>query len=180
MIVRVSHDKENPYFCMNKHSANNKSLSFKALGIHAYLMSKPDNWRANEQQLAKAHDEGMAAIRSGVQELIKQGYISRTREIDPQTKRVTSWEWTVYESPEANPYHKPDCENQKVEPDFDNQNVDSDEEPDCDFPLLENRTLISNELVNNTASFLQPSKNKSKKSKNKKPSAFADAAHFFC
>jgi hypothetical protein len=166
MIVRVSHDRENPYFCMNKHSANNKALSFKALGIHAYLMSKPDNWRANEMQLADAHHEGMAAIRSGIKELIEHGYISRTRVIDKETKRVVGWEWTVYETPSANPDYKPGFENRNVEPDCENRKVE--QKPHCDFPLLENprvenRTLISNEEINNTASANVPAAPKTKK-----------------
>jgi hypothetical protein len=146
---------------MNKHSANNKALSFKALGIHAYLMSKPDNWRANESQLAQAHDEGISAIRSGIKELIEHGYISRTRVIDQETKRVTSWEWTVYETPDANPNHKPLLENLKVEPELENLKVE--QKPDLDFPLLENprvenRTLISNEVISNTTSDAEPPK----------------------
>lgn len=155
MIVRVSHDKENPYIVINKHCSNNKTLSFKALGIHTYLMSKPDDWRANEAELAKAHNEGLSAIRSGVQELIEHGYISRTRAIDPKTKRVVGWEWTVYETPSANPNYVPHAENQNVEPDCENRILDTqDKKPDCDFPLLENprvenRTLISNELLSN-------------------------------
>ncbi len=136
MIIRVSHDKENPYYCMNKHSANNHALSFKAIGIHAYLMSKPDNWKANEDELANAHYDGKASVRSGIQELINHGYISRTRVIDPESKQITGWEWIVYETPDANPNHEPLFENRKVE-------------PLCGFPKTENRMLISNKVVSN-------------------------------
>lgn len=44
-IIRVAHNKENPYFMMNRYAAQDSSLSWEARGVLAYLLSKPDDWR---------------------------------------------------------------------------------------------------------------------------------------
>ena len=50
-IIRVSKNKNNPYFLMNNTGINDKNLSFKAKGVLAYLISKPDNWYINYRDL---------------------------------------------------------------------------------------------------------------------------------
>lgn len=145
MIVRAVKDKNNPYYVKNRRAVEDVRLSWKAKGIHDYLMSKPDHWNANINELTKASTDGMAAVRSGVQELIDFGYMARVRVVDEETKRVERWELHTYETPELNPHFA-------TEPDSENRNV----EPDCGFPEVEkphveNRThsnyvsVVSNE-----------------------------------
>lgn len=129
MIVRAIKNKENPYYIKNRRAVEDGRLSFKAKGIHDYLMSKPDHWTANVNELTKASTDGMAAVRSGVQELIDFGYMARVRVVDEETKRVERWELHTYETPELNPFfgaEKPDSENRIV-----------DQKPDCGFPEVE-------------------------------------------
>lgn len=148
MIVRAIKNKENPYYVKNRRAVEDGRLSFKAKGIHDYLMSKPDHWSANVNELTKASTDGMAAVRSGVQELIDFGYMARVRVVDEETKRVERWELHTYETPELNPFFG------AVKPDAENRNVDI--EPDCGFPEVEKphvenrihsnyRDLVSNE-----------------------------------
>ena len=68
-IIRVKHNKENPYFMLNRAAVNDDRLSFKAVGILTYLLSKPDNWVVREDDLAARHTEGTHAVRSGLKEL---------------------------------------------------------------------------------------------------------------
>jgi hypothetical protein len=44
-IIRVEHSKENPYFMMNRDTAQDDSLTWEARGVLAYLLSKPDDWQ---------------------------------------------------------------------------------------------------------------------------------------
>lgn len=44
-IIRRQHDKDNPYFMMARDVAQNADLSYEAIGLLAYLLSKPDNWK---------------------------------------------------------------------------------------------------------------------------------------
>ncbi len=55
-------------------------LSWKARGIHAYLMSKPDNWNVIVGHLvSQSPKEGRDAVRGALMELEKAGYIRRTK-----------------------------------------------------------------------------------------------------
>lgn len=54
-------------------------LSWKARGILAYLLSKPDNWKVILSHLeTQSDDDGRAAVRDGLADLVKFGYLVRT------------------------------------------------------------------------------------------------------
>ena len=76
-IIRVQHDKNNPYVVLNKGFLEDKSISLKAKGIMAYLLSKPDNWQVYISDIANHCSCGEKAIRSGINELKLRGYIKR-------------------------------------------------------------------------------------------------------
>lgn len=110
-IYRTVHNKENPYYIKNRAAVSDKRLSFKAKGIHDYLMSKPDNWTVNESELESAATDGLSAVKSGVQELLQYGYMSRVKvDQDPDTGRFGGYETHVYETPELNPMYSPTCD----------------------------------------------------------------------
>lgn len=140
MIFRTVHNRDNPYFQLNRSAVDDERLSYKAIGIHTYLMSKPDGWEANESDITNRHSDGRAAVRSGIKELIDYGYIHRSR-ITDEYGRVVEWKMDVYETPELNPYWEksPDCENRIVVPDYENRIVESTPvNPQFDFPQVEN------------------------------------------
>lgn len=97
-IIRTRHDKNNPYFMLNRFAAEDERLSFKAVGIHTYLMSKPDNWTVQEADLANRHADGATAVRSGLKELKDKGYIKIVK-VTGEGGRITEWETHVYETP---------------------------------------------------------------------------------
>jgi hypothetical protein len=72
-------------------------LSFKALGILTYLLSRPDDWRPNYRQLMKTHTDGEVSVRAGLTELEEAGYYRRSRVQYPDG----TWGWltTVSETP---------------------------------------------------------------------------------
>ena len=44
-IIRVIKDKSNPYVMLNKTCLRDEKLSWKAKGLHSYLLSLPDDWQ---------------------------------------------------------------------------------------------------------------------------------------
>ena len=50
-------------------------LSFRALGVLAYLLSKPDHWTVDSRVLCRTHSEGRDAIRTVLNELKEAGYM---------------------------------------------------------------------------------------------------------
>lgn len=99
MIYRVMHNKDNPYFQLNRCSVNDERLSFKAVGILAYLLSKPDNWKIIEDDLVKRHADGATSVRSGLKELKDLGYV-KTISIREHGK-IIGWESQVFEQPQS-------------------------------------------------------------------------------
>lgn len=95
---RAVHDKNNPYFMLNRAAANDKRLSYRAIGIHTYLMSKTDEWEANETDIVKRHTEGREAVRAALKELKAAGYMRRSA-IKNEKGQVTRWVMDVYEVP---------------------------------------------------------------------------------
>ncbi|MFJ8314232.1 MULTISPECIES: hypothetical protein [unclassified Streptomyces] len=49
-------------------------LSFRARGILAFLISKPDSWRVRAESIAAAGKEGREAVRTALKELREAGY----------------------------------------------------------------------------------------------------------
>lgn len=148
MIIREERGNGNRYFVAGYDAMGESRLSYKAIGILMYVLSKPDNWEANEDDLVKRHDDGRASVRAGIAELIELGYMYRRRVVDDRG-RVIRWLLDTYESPSLNPNFCPQSENQIVEepecdyPQVENQIMDSPQFgfPQVDFPQVENRTL---------------------------------------
>ena len=98
-IIRVSKNKKNPYFLMNNTGINDKNLSFKAKGLLAYLISKPDNWYINYRDLSSSSLNGIKSIRSAVRELISFGYITLAQ-FRQDDGKFAYCDYIVYEVPQ--------------------------------------------------------------------------------
>jgi hypothetical protein len=148
MIFRTVKNRNNPYFQLNRTACNDERLSYKAVGIHTYLMSKPDNWTCNEDELAARHTDGKAAVRSGIRELLAHGYMVRVQV--RKDKKIIDWRLDVYETPELNPYLDPAGEPKTVTIDLDNlesakcldsENHNLGKDQDCENQDVGNRNL---------------------------------------
>lgn len=121
-IVRGTSPHDN-YTVTSNVIVNDTGISFKALGILMYLLSKPPGWKVTEASLAGDMREGLTAIGTGCDELIARGYMVRTR-VNSGDGKFT-WNTTVY------------GERQTI----------------VDFPLMDNPlSVVSNEEVSNSPS----------------------------
>jgi len=155
-MVRTRKNRENPYVMLDKTGLHDQRLSWKAKGLHAYLMSLPDDWTIYITELTKHTKDGRDSTRAAFKELELAGYV--TNEAIRNSKgRIEKWEKIVYEQPlHWEPIEKtkskkvkeqePETENPYVDPETDFPDL---EKPHLDNPDLENPTLLINNSTNN-------------------------------
>ncbi|MCB2300434.1 helix-turn-helix domain-containing protein [Clostridium tagluense] len=93
--IRVQKNKD--YSVISNVGLNDSSLSFKAKGILAYLLSKPDDWTCQVQDLSKNATDGRDSVYAGLKELRGNGYLIK-RPIKVNGK-VSEWEEILFETP---------------------------------------------------------------------------------
>jgi hypothetical protein len=87
------------YESIARHVLQDERLSYRARGVLASIMSRPDGWRTSAEQLAKQGKEGREAIRAALKELETVGYLGRARVQDAETG-LWGWVWMVGDDPE--------------------------------------------------------------------------------
>lgn len=128
-IYRIK--KNDNFVVMDKTFLYNRNLSWKAKGILAFMLSKPDDWTFYIDELVKHSTDGEHSFRAGFKELTEQGYVKRKPVREGQ--RIKRWETLVYENPLLS--DSQDVENLNVE----NQDVEKQD--------VGNQALLS---INNT------------------------------
>jgi hypothetical protein len=97
-IKRSQHNKENPYFMTVRETAQDESISYAALGLLTYLLSKPDHWEVIIGDL-KRKKCGRDKARSILKELTDAGYIVHHPQEKDENNQFTPAYYDVYESP---------------------------------------------------------------------------------
>ena len=91
------HKREKYGVVINRYGLEDPRLSFKAKGILAYLMTKPDGWQVNSTHLSKVGKDGRDAILKALDQLGEAGYFTRKCQQDKAGKWV--WEQSIYDYP---------------------------------------------------------------------------------
>jgi len=156
-VLRIN-KKEKNFLILDKTCLNESTLSWGAKGLHAFLMSLPDNWKIRVIDLQKRASNGRDAVRAFLSELEKTGYIKKeTKRLD-ETGQFNGMEYLVLEMPE------PDFKPNLPEPEnpFSAKNAVNTPGPGNPFtdypasgnpspgnPPLININKINNNLINN-------------------------------
>lgn len=86
-MERIDYKKESiPFTQVANSLVCDPNLTAKAKGLYTYLYSKPDGWDFAVDRIATEMADGRKSINSGLQELEKAGYLTRSRQ---STGRVT-------------------------------------------------------------------------------------------
>lgn len=122
------------YTVMNNTCLQDPNMSMKAKGLYAYLMSLPEDWVLHQTELKRHFKDGRDSIRTAVNELIENGYVTK---VDTRNElgQIVDCTYTVYEEPRV-----------------------SKESPDTEKPITENPTSVNpsiqstniNKVLNNT------------------------------
>jgi len=121
------------------------SLSFKARGLLAYMLSLPKDWDYSIAGLAATNKtDGICAIRSGVHELMQAGYITR-QQTRNEKGGFSGYEYVVHEMPQA---------------------LLENDDPSCDFAMSGN---LTQQILNRTKK--KDKEKKIQKKRNDEPDA---------
>jgi hypothetical protein len=97
-MIKRSPRPETHYLIVSNQVVRDPSLSFKARGLLAYLLSMPDNWKVSASAIARASDrDGRESILTGLKELEGAGYLRRWRHQDDAGNMVN--ESVVFDTP---------------------------------------------------------------------------------
>lgn len=134
-VFRV--EKKKDYTCMSNHSLRNHNLSLKAKGLHALMLSLPEDWDYTLVGLKHICRESIGSINGAIQELEKEGYIIRTRTRN-ERGQLTSIEYMIFEVPKT-------PENKASEPNVEKPHV---ENPHMEKPHVENQSQVNTNKQN--------------------------------
>lgn len=65
------------YLVLSKDCLEDKEISWRAKGLHSYLISLPEDWNINLADLIERSTDGRVSTENAVNELISKGYITR-------------------------------------------------------------------------------------------------------
>lgn len=85
------------YTTVDRRAVNDERLSFRARGILAWLLDKPDDWRFDSESIARQGIEGRDAVRAALRELREAGYMIQRKVRGGDGRIVT--ETLVFEHP---------------------------------------------------------------------------------
>ncbi|WP_317853776.1 DUF6017 domain-containing protein [Chakrabartyella piscis] len=94
-VIRVQ-KRHSSFVMMDKGFLENPNLSWKAKGILAYLLSKPDDWCVIVRDVINHSTDGKGAVYSGLNELKEEGHYTKVPIRDERGK-IIRWESNIYE-----------------------------------------------------------------------------------
>lgn len=113
---------DTPYTRTENVTMQDSRLSWKARGLLAYMLTKPDDWKFYIEELVTHATDGLDSTRAGIKELEKFGYFKRYPV--KEKGKIVSWVIDIYEVPQL-------------------------EKPQMEKPHVENPMLLTNEVLTN-------------------------------
>tara|TARA_Y100000310_G_scaffold320685_1_gene377378 strand:+ start:1265 stop:1975 length:711 start_codon:yes stop_codon:yes gene_type:complete len=96
-VIRVIKNKN--YTTISNHLFKDKTISLKAKGLMAYLLSLPSDWDLSINGIVACSKEGRRAIGNTITELINTGYIERIQIRDKG--KFIGYDYFVFEQPKC-------------------------------------------------------------------------------
>lgn len=97
-FTRSPKNSQNPFTQLSNRLINDRNLSFQALGLMTYLLSKPDYFYFTFKDIVSSHSSGESSLRCILKKLISLGYLYQHRLRFPNG-RFSSFYFHIFESP---------------------------------------------------------------------------------
>ena len=144
-MARVKKIKIKGFTIIDNDIINDPRMHLKALGLFAYMWSKPDDWQFYISEIATHFKDGESAVSSAIKELMELGYLRRTQ--NRKDGKFSTYDYVLQEIP------KP--KNHSSVPKGD---LPKPEKPKSEKPIPENQGLLitdnTNTDLNNTNKLL--------------------------
>jgi len=98
MIIRIQ-KRQHPFVQIDKRPLENPRLSWKAKGLLAYLMSRPNDWKVYMTQLITVSTDGRVAVQAALAELRAAGHATIRQLRSADNTRAIGSEWVIHEEP---------------------------------------------------------------------------------
>lgn len=168
-VIRVK-KRPSRYVMIDKTFLEDDRLSFKAKGILAYLLSKPDNWKVIVGDLVKRSKDGRDSVYTGLKELKECGYYEKNP-IRNENGTIVRYESIVFEVPKEE--ENPQSLETSLLTDFPYTANPETENPYTENPERNNNYINNNYNLNNNESSLVLSNKKEDKTGQDKTDAAA-------
>lgn len=96
-MIRRAPRPDNGFTIIHNATLRDCHLSWRARGLLAYILSLPDNWTVTSGHLEQQAPEGREAVRAGLRELERHGYMTRHR--FHRADGTWAYETVVYDVP---------------------------------------------------------------------------------
>lgn len=138
-IIRVEHEKN--FTQIVNSTLRDTRLSWKARGLHHYLLSLSNNWDVCIAHLVEqSKQDGMASVKSALKELESMGYMHKER-LKDEHGRFTKCLWYVYEVPQVENRLVDETASGKASSPSPQVDFPPVEKPPVEKPPVENRAL---------------------------------------
>lgn len=134
-MARVKKIKIKGFTIIDNDIINDPRMHLKALGLFAYMWSKPDDWQFYISEIATHFKDGESAVSSAMKELMELGYLKRTQ--NRKDGKFSTYDYVLQEIP------KP--ENHSSVPKGD---LPKPEKPKSEKPIPENQGLLITDNTN--------------------------------
>lgn len=75
--MSITRRKSKTFTVVGNDIVNDQNLTLEALGLLVFMLSKPDNWTFNQEQMGRTFNKGRDAMRSIMKTLMSAGYVQR-------------------------------------------------------------------------------------------------------
>lgn len=143
--MAIIRQKRNSKFSiLSNEMLDDTNMTFKARGLLAYMLSKPDDWKFYVSELVKhSSKEGEKAIRSALREIESAGYLERHRDRD-DTGKFTGQDFILSDEPHS-PNRHADMRRDGKRPDDNGRLLSTDSTKNLNITNTDNKVVVEEE-----------------------------------